>query len=169
MRRALSVLGLLLILIPILAPAGRAQVLVSEDLGRRAYMASGFFRFYTPDLAFDGDLRDRLSYWNSGDYAPQWIEVDLQQVYNVFAVDLVVNQLPDGETVHEVWVSTEPIHDDTTRAARLYTFEGYTRDRETIGHRFTASFPARYVQIRTVRSPSWVAWMEVQVYAAAPE
>jgi hypothetical protein len=57
--------------------------------------ASGSWRKSPPSGAVDGVL-DFI--WNSGDYAPQWIEIDLGRSHRP---DLLLTaQLPDGDTVH---------------------------------------------------------------------
>jgi hypothetical protein len=149
--------------------AATAEVLVSENLGDGAYSASGSYRDFAPPMAFDGDAKPQFYYWNSGDYSPQWIEVDLHQPYSLQRVNLVVAQLPDGESTHEVWVSSQPIRENTAHATRVVAFEGFTRDRQWLMAWFTQPRTARYVQIRTTRSTSWVAWKEIQVYAVPPQ
>ena len=153
-------------------PTGvEGQVLVSENLGRNAYTASGFWREITPpEGAFDGETRKRPPYWNSGAHPPQWIEVDLQGSYPITRVKLIVEQLPRTpcRTTHQVWVSPRSMGEDLSGATLLFTFSGSTRDGDWLDHELTSPVSGRHVQIRTTRSPSWVAWREVQVFAAVP-
>jgi hypothetical protein len=148
----------------------RGQVLVSQDLGKEAYTASKTWRHLAPEHAFDGVTQRDWDYWNSGGHPPHWVEVDLQRGYAVSQVKLVVAQWPRGpnETVHEVWVSDKPILDDPSDATLAYTFSRTTREGDYFGHELATPVWGRYVQIRTTRSPSWVAWREVQVFAAVP-
>jgi hypothetical protein len=44
------------------------------------------------------------------------------------------------------------------------TFNGYTYNAQWLQDNFSNSTTARYIQVRTVASPSWVAWLEVEVY-----
>jgi hypothetical protein len=76
---------------------------------------------------------------------------------------LVVAQLPDGPTTHEIWVSTEPIGDDRKGAKLVHTIKGRTQDHEILRFGFPKSQLGRYVQIRTTSSPSWVAWLEIEL------
>jgi hypothetical protein len=168
MHRTLSGISLVLLIFMCSNTAVTAEVPVSENLGYGAYSASGVYRDFDPRRAFDGDAKPGFYYWNSGDYSPQWVEVDLQQPYRLQRVNLVVAQLPDGETTHEVWISSEPIRENSEHATRVVTFEGVTRDRQWLMAWLTEPRTARYVQVRTTRSPSWVAWMEIQVYALIP-
>src|SRR5512137_402871 len=100
-----GVLSLLVILIAPLITTERGEILVSQNLGTEAYTASGIYQRFAPELAFDGDEHYWRAYWNSGDIPPQWIEVDLQRTYSLTKIRLVVAQLPDGETAHEIWAS----------------------------------------------------------------
>ena len=142
------------------------DVLVSERLDPEAYAGSGMYERFVPLRAFDGEEMEAHQYWNSGDSAPQWVEVDLGRTEAVTRIRLVVAMLPDGDTTHEVWVSNEPIQADLSRAAKLHTFTGPTTDRQVLELKLEAPRVVRYVQVRTTASPSWVAWMEVQVFAA---
>jgi hypothetical protein len=114
----------------------------------------------TPDKAFDGD---RTTTWNAGAYAPQWIEADLGASTRLAGIRLLVTQLPDGETAHEIWVSNEPIGEDRARAKLAHTFKGNTRDGQALQFDFPKGLFGRYVQVRTTQSPSWVAWVEVEL------
>jgi hypothetical protein len=109
-------------------------------------------------LAVDGNW---WSYWNSGAFAPQWIEVDLGSVQNVGEVDLGITQLPDCATDHLVYGragSSDPYE-------LLQEFNGPTVDQQVL--RYVAATPQqlRFVRIETTSSCSWVAWREIEVYA----
>ncbi|TPW12845.1 MAG: hypothetical protein FD129_1388 [bacterium] len=142
------------------------DVLVSERLDPRAYTGSGTYRMFVPPLAFDGEEVEAYQYWNAGDLAPQWVEVDLGRTEGVTRLRLVVAMLPDGDATHEVWVSNQPIQEDLSAATKLHIFQGPMTDRQVLELKLESPWAARYVQVRTIASPSWVAWMEVQVFAA---
>ena len=116
MRHYLFHAHLVLLMLLSLNAAVSAEVPVSENLGHAAYSASDAHLRFIPPRAFDGHAKDKLHYWNSGGYSPQWVEVDLQQPCRVQRVNLVVAQRPDGETSHEVWISSQPIHENTEHA-----------------------------------------------------
>jgi len=128
--------------------------------------ASGSWDEHTPDRAFDGAL-DTM--WNASFYAPQWIEADLGASLPLASLALHITQLPAGHTIHEVWVSGEPIGEDLTRAKLAHTFQGYTVDKQRLTVAFPSGLCARYVQIRTTHSPSWVAWAEVALRVQRPD
>ncbi len=115
----------------------------------------------SPDKAFDGK---QDTYWNSGGYAPAWIEADLGASRPLADVQLLVAQDIPGPTIHEVWVSNESIGDDRARAKRVHTFQGETKDKQWLRFDFPKDQSARYVQIHTTQSTTWIAWWEVEIH-----
>jgi RNA polymerase sigma factor (sigma-70 family) len=113
-----------------------------------------------PGQAFDSDGG---TLWNSGSYAPQWIEADLRQPIELAGLGLVINQLPAGETTHELWVSDEPIGTDRTKARLVHAFTGHTDDHQQLKFDSPKNLRGRYVQMHTTQSPSWVAWVSVEL------
>jgi hypothetical protein len=128
--------------------------------------ASSSWEQQTPDRAFDG-AGDTV--WNAGNYAPQWIETDLGGVTQLASLALLTTQMPDGPTTHEVWVSNEPIGADCTRAKLAHTFKGITHSGQRLAIDLPRDLRARHVQIRTTRSPSWVAWAEIELRVQRPD
>jgi RNA polymerase sigma factor (sigma-70 family) len=110
-----------------------------------------------------GPFLDKPVHWCSGGYAPGWIEADLGTVRKLDRIALVVRQTPKGDTVHEVWVSNEPIGTDTAKAKLVHTFRGETDNIQELKHTFAPGLTARYVQIRTTESPSWIAWNSIDL------
>jgi hypothetical protein len=107
--------------------------------------------------------RDKSNRWNSGVYAPAWIEADLGAVRTLESMTLLTAQTPKGETVHEVWVSNEPIGEDRAKAKLVHTFQGETDINQELKHVFGMDLSARYVQIRTTQSPSWIGWTNIDL------
>jgi hypothetical protein len=143
-----------------LAPCQLHAALVSQNLGVGAYSASGEYGGNSAANAFDGDLS---TIWNSGGFATQWIEVDLGQSYDVTQIKLVVEQSPPGDTEHQVWLSSAAIGSATPTGPSIVFME-YTVNDQLLMASLGTAVNARYVQIRTVVSPSWVAWDEIQVF-----
>jgi hypothetical protein len=114
----------------------------------------------TPERAFDGN---RGTYWNSGGYAPAWIEADLGAVKPLAGIVLIPVQDVAGPTTHEVWVSDEPIGDDRTKAKLIHTFQGEFKNEQPLKYDFPKELSARYVQVRTTQSPTWIAWFEIEI------
>ncbi|HET7088577.1 MAG TPA: discoidin domain-containing protein [Anaerolineae bacterium] len=113
------------------------------------------------EKAVDGNTE---TFWGAGDFAPQWIEVDLGESYTIAELRLLVGQSPDGETVHQVLVRGPGTRD---AYEVLHTFSGVTLDLQWLT--LTMSEPVqgiRYVRIETKSSPSWVSWGEIEVISA---
>ncbi len=105
--------------------------------------------------AIDGDLKTQ---WNAGGAPPQWIQIDLGEASNLSKVRLNVLQTPAGPSVHEIYGGATP-----ENMSLIGTLESETRDNQWIELNKTAN-NVRYVRINTVKSPSWVAWREIEVY-----
>lgn len=108
-------------------------------------------------LAVDGDW---WSYWSSGDFPSQWIEVDLGSVQRVSEIDLGITQLPDCQTVHRVSGRAKT----SQPYALLREFNGFTVDQQIL--QYVASKPQRmrFIRVDTMSSCSWVGWREIEVY-----
>ena len=111
-----------------------------------------------PSGAVDGDTNH---WWGAGDFAPQWIQIDLGKPTTVRLIRLVVTQSPPGDTVHQIWVG--PAVGQLTLA---HTFDGVTVDGQVL--EFVPETPlenVRIIRISTRQSPSWVGWKEIEVLA----
>jgi RNA polymerase sigma factor (sigma-70 family) len=142
-------------------PVGPAPAVPTKSPARLSARASSSWeKNTTPDRAFDGN---RETYWNSGGYAPAWIEADLGASTPLAGIVLIPLQDVPGATTHEVWVSDRPIGDDRTKAKLMHTFEGDTTNAKQLTFDFPKGLSARYVQIRTTKSPTWIAWWEIEI------
>lgn len=111
-------------------------------------------REHTPaEGAVDGDVD---SGWVSGDLAPQWIELDLGEERSVDRLRLLVDQAPPGPTVHEIYAGPDPDPQERVAVVEEDTDWG---DELTVA----IGTPARYIRIVTTESPSWIAWLEVDI------
>lgn len=145
-----------------LAPTNRADPCTAEGaapeniaLGREV-KASAELNTGPAFAAVDGSLGTA---WNAGALPAQWIQIDLGSVAPVGLVRLVVAQSPEGPTRHRLYGG------DTSRSLRLLdTFEGSTTDGQVLSFTPEADDPPlRFLRIETERSPSWVAWREIEV------
>jgi hypothetical protein len=121
---------------------------------------SGSWQTETPEKAFDGH---RDTDWNAGDYAPAWIERDLGAAKPLASITLFACQDIPGATVHEIWVSNEPIGNDRTKAKLVHTLKGETTNQQELKFDFPKDLSARYIEIRTTQSPTWIAWWEIEI------
>jgi hypothetical protein len=105
------------------------------------------------------------TYWNSGDYPPQWIEVDLEAPYPLRMIRASITQLPDGVTTHD-FLTAGPNPLDEFQP--LATFSGFTKDQQVLEH---AGPPAEveYILVETTASPSWVAWREIEALSGCTD
>jgi len=104
------------------------------------------------------------SQWGSGALPPQWIEIDLQGVFRVSEVRLMVAQWPAGETLHRVLVRQHGSQD----FLQVHEFNQFTQDGDWLVFRPEKPIEkVEAIRIRTVSSPSGVAWKEIQVSGEA--
>ena len=110
-------------------------------------------------LAFDGDLE---TMWSSGAPPMQWLAINLDDSYLVDRIELVVAQHPPGPTTHDVWLG-----DGSGLRSRYKNF--VNADTEDGGVLDVVIDPPRNINevvVRTIDSPSWVAWREVRVFGS---
>lgn len=105
--------------------------------------------------AADGDLGTS---WNAGGFAPRWILLDLGQLSAVSKVRLNVSQSPDGNTTHQIYGGPK-----ADNMILLGTLNGFTEDGQWL-ELLTQASNVRYLRVKTVASPSWVGWREIQVF-----
>ncbi len=113
------------------------------------------------DLAVDGDL---ATLWNAGAGPTQSIEITLGGPHDVGEVRLVVAQSPAGPTTHTV-LGFGP--HTSGNWLPLHRFVGSTADGDVLS--FAPPEPWRdlsMIRVETTRSPSWVAWREIEVLEA---
>jgi hypothetical protein len=105
-------------------------------------------------FAFDHDLQNA---WNSGTFVPGWIQLDLGQPRAITRLRLYTAQTPAGPTSHQILGGATP-----DNLALLGTLDGNTAGGQWL--EFAVKADVRYLKIVTVKSPSWVAWGEIEVY-----
>ncbi|HEU4879159.1 MAG TPA: discoidin domain-containing protein [Gemmatimonadaceae bacterium] len=108
----------------------------------------------TAAFAVDHDLQMT---WNSGMFAPGWIQLDLGQPSPITSVRLYAAQKPAGPTTHQILGGLTP-----DSLALLGTLDGDTADAQWL--ELQTKGEVRYLKVVTVKSPSWVGWREIEVY-----
>ncbi len=111
-------------------------------------------------LAIDGDPD---SAWNSQRVSPQWLSIVLDNLYLVDKIELVITQAPAGPTTHEVWLG----NGSGARTPYKRFINVHTEDGQTVAVAIEPPRIINEVLIRTVHSPSWVAWREVRVFGSS--
>jgi hypothetical protein len=115
----------------------------------------------TPDQVF---ALEAPRAWAAGDYAPQWIEADLGAPTRLASLWMKPSQLPVVcDTTHEIWVSDTPIGDDRAKAKLVHAFKSQTTSGRPLTFEYPKGLSARYVQIHTTASASWVAWESIEL------
>ncbi len=121
--------------------------------------ASDYLIDQTPDQVFDNNTETN---WGAGDYAPQWIKIDLMNNYKITGVDLIADQYPDGTTVHQLLAGK---NNPDNNFELLHEFSGYTTTGQVLSYSAPSSTDSfRYIKVLTTESPSWVSWKEIRIY-----
>lgn len=175
------IVGMVMSLLLSVSNGSDAYTIVSQDLDPYSYTASSSWQGLTPDLAFDGNWNNN---WNSGAFAGwaynsfPWIEVDLGQERNLLRIVLGVEQHPAYAiaTKHILRLSFSYMGNDLSAADCngilngtyqgndiFTTIQGQTFDGQHLLVDFETPVNARYVQVRSLRSRSWIAWNEIQI------
>jgi Cellulase (glycosyl hydrolase family 5)/F5/8 type C domain len=148
----------------VLAPANRPDPCVAQAPGLlennvaagKSVMASRSVAGSQPSNAADGDPS---TWWVSGAFPPQWVEIDLGQPYDIQTIRLQLAQDPAGNTVQQIWVR------GPSDALRLvHEFSGHTRDNQIL--EFKPAMPlsgVQHVKVVTAQGVSWPAWKEIEV------
>ena len=118
--------------------------------------ASSFLAGEEPELAVDGSASAQ---WGAGAGPAQWIQLELDGAHSVEEIRLRVAQSPAGETTHQLYLAGP-----AGSLQLAHTFQGFTEDNQVLT--FRPDSPLQNIQtirIVTSRSPSWVAWKEIEV------
>jgi hypothetical protein len=113
---------------------------------------------HEPGFAIDDDPS---SSWNAGNGPPSYITVDLGRTRAINKIRLQVNQYPDGETKHEIYVGQSLL----SGFRHVATLSAWTVNGEWLELTHPIG-PVRYIKIETLESPSWVSWREIEIYQA---
>jgi hypothetical protein len=105
-------------------------------------------------FVFDRNLQKP---WMSGGSAPAWVQLDLGQPTTITKVRLYTAQTPAGPTSHQILGGLMP-----DSLAPLGVLDGNTADAQWL--ELQVKRQVRYLKIVTLKSPSWVAWGEIEVY-----
>lgn len=125
-----------------------------------AVTASNSYPGHPPSDAVDGQSGTS---WNAGSGTTQWIQLDLGRPVSLAKIRLQLEQNPDGNSVHVVSVGPDPEH-----LTNVYVWNAYTRNGEWLEASGDVGAykggNVRYVRVTTTKTPSWVAWREIEVY-----
>ncbi|CAF3778842.1 unnamed protein product [Rotaria socialis] len=124
--------------------------------------ASNFGSFAGSDAAQGDALVDRSTtgYYNSGNFAPQYVQLQLSGTYTVCEVYLNVVQTPNGVTQNQLSVGL------TVASLQLVTtMNGYTSNGQWLNTSYNPCLTGvTFLRLTTTSSPSWPAWAKFLVY-----
>lgn len=107
--------------------------------------------------AVDGNISTG---WNSGQYAPQSITIDLGADYNIGSIRLNIDILPNGTPTHNVYFSSDGVN----FGAPVDIIQVFNEKFKWLKRAYDGTQSARFVRIETISSPSWIAWFEIEIY-----
>lgn len=111
---------------------------------------------YRAALAVDGNENTS---WGSGNFPPQWIEIDLGAPATLTEIRLLVTQYPNGNTLHRILVRSKD-----GEFSEIHRFEQFTRSGQLLDFKLEQPMEnIQIVRIETLESPSWVGWVEIEV------
>ncbi|MCH8902433.1 MAG: OmpA family protein [Bacteroidetes bacterium] len=109
------------------------------------------------EMAFD---QNYCTNWNSGLRAPRWIAIDFIDRIDIDHIRLRVQQTPIvGTTTHQVLISHDGLNWEVSEEFTLKTVNGNFINR----FYYPPLRDVRALKILTVKSPSWIAWKEIEI------
>lgn len=96
--------------------------------------------------------------WLSRSKPPGWIRFDLGRAVNLARIRLCADQSVPDYTAHEIWAGS-----DLKDLKKLATLRSHTIAGQWLEHVQPAP-KTRYVEVRTLKGPSEVAWREIEIY-----
>jgi hypothetical protein len=99
--------------------------------------------------------------WHSAAFAPQYIQLDLSEKYQISCVRLKVDMSPHGQTHHSLWAG------DNLNQLRVVKelINETAPNRPWLNLTFNPPLDeVRYLRLTTTTSPSWIAWGKFLVY-----
>jgi hypothetical protein len=120
--------------------------------------ASRFGTGFEPGLAVDGNTE---TWWGAAAPPQQWVMLDLGAPMTVAEIRLVASQSPAGETLHRLFVKGSGTGNELIL---VQEFAGTTSDAQLLVYKPPQPMEGiQYIRVETLKSPSWVAWREIQV------
>jgi len=116
----------------------------------------------TAGQAFDDNP---ASSWNAGAFSSagqkQWIRFEFARPVGISQINLTPSQSPVcAVTTHEVWGGSS---EETMSLLAEYTGDTCDGASFTVSQ-FWRNNDLKVIEVRTIASPSWVAWREIQIY-----
>jgi hypothetical protein len=137
-----------------------AATSVAASLPSSSYSASSTWNGFDAEAVFNGGM------WNAGTWGTQWVQVDLGSSVLVSGVSFVTNQVPDGQTWQQLYISNAPIGSQWSLLSPVASLSGFTTNVMPLS--FTlAPTVGRYVTLVMNGGPSWTAAANITVTTSA--
>ncbi|MCF8256859.1 MAG: PKD domain-containing protein [Flavobacteriales bacterium] len=127
-------------------------------VGKPVTATPGVYAGQVASNAVDGSCG---SGWNSGGFAPKFIQVDLQAQFTVNNINVMFDMSPNGNVNHEIRVSPDMVTWTLVDNITGFYSTGQLIERCYSGAPLTN---VRGVRINSLASPSWIAIREFGVY-----
>lgn len=130
-------------------------------LNKPAYASNVYKLDKSPNFAVDGLLETG---WIAAGFPVQWIEIDLESIYRIQKIELVIDQNPAGFTEHKIYGRKL----ESQKWSLISTIKGYTSGGQSLLIKGGKDMPykqVRFIRVVTEKSPSWVAWLEIKIFA----
>lgn len=137
-----------------LSPEGLKKVPLNEI----KILVSNFYNEFGKGNLYDNSF---ATVWNAGGYAPQWVEFEFLEQRAISEVTLCVEQTPFGESEHVISFAGEDKKYFEVGRIRQMTKGGDILSFKNSGKYESAKI--KYLKIETIKSPSWVAWKEIEI------
>ena len=147
-----------------LAKVARGEVRLIEapaPLSPVAVKVSGQYAHHKTEYAYDGKIGQA---WSSGAWGG-WIEFDLGSVHSLGKIVTHLQFGPEGQAVHDIYISDSPIGADRGQAVHLHRFSGHRHNHSVLEAECGEDTAGRYVQVHCPSSRSWFNVRELEVFA----
>ncbi len=129
----------------------------TQKLEASIYQVSSTAAGNSPSAVLDNDVN---TVWNTGGYPPAWITLDLGKTMTLDSLRLLPNMMPiTSQVTQKIKVGT-----DATSLNTVWSYVGSSTSNVWLEADLPSGTVARYVQVYTEMSNSWVAWASIHLY-----
>ncbi len=158
MRRCRFSTCLMLCLLCLAVGEAASAAVINVALGKSATASETHSSGYIPDRAIDNNEQ---TVWLGGSVVPQWIEIDLGDLYSITGMRVYT---------FETHSSSTTTHEVSFDGNAEFSWSGVTTNYQWLEQVFATPRVAQTVRITTTVSPGWVGWREIQIFGEpAPE
>ncbi len=102
--------------------------------------------------------------WVAGDFAPQWVTIDLGAPYKISEIRVRIGQSPAGRSVHNIYSKGSG---NGENYVLLTSFDGETDNMSLLTYKLPAPLEGvQFIKVEAASSPSWISYCELEVIAA---